>query len=105
GVAVLLAGPGVFLAAKPIPLADPLFPRGVTVASNGYSFLVSMATNGPVGCMHVDADGNTGSIQTLDGQSGGSVVAVWSGGEYTLVWARTLSTPTRVTGHDIVGAR
>jgi hypothetical protein len=105
GVIVVLDSAGGFLAAKPIPLADPLFPRVVTAASDGFSFLLSMATNGPVGTMHVDGDGNPGAFRAIDSQSGGAVVATWSGGEYTLVWARTLSTPTQVTGHDIVGAR
>jgi len=105
GVFVLLTGTGEFVTAQPIPLADPLFPRIVNVASNGYTFLVSMATNGPVSCMAVDANGYAGPVQRVDGQSGGSVVATRAGGEYTLVWSRTLSTPTSVTGHDIVGAR
>jgi hypothetical protein len=105
GVVVLLTGAGNFLAAKPIPLADPLFPRVVTAASNGYTFLLSMATSGPVASMYVDSDGNPGPLYRLDDQSGSSVVANWSGGEYTLVWSRTLSAPARVTGHDIVGAR
>lgn len=85
GVVVLLTGAGVFLAAKPIPLADPLFPRVVTAASNGYTFLLSMATNGPVASMEIDADGNLGPLYRLDDQSGSSVIANWSGGEYTLV--------------------
>lgn len=105
GVVVLLTGTGDFIATKPIPLADPLFPRGVTVASNGTSFLLCMATNGPVACMRVDADGNPGVLTTLDGQSGGLVAATWTGGEYTLVWSRTLATPTSVIGYDIVGTR
>jgi hypothetical protein len=105
GSLVLLGPNGDFLAGRPIPLAGALFPRTISVASNGSSFLVSMATNGPVACMVVDADGNAGVPRTLDSQSGGSIASTWSGVEYTLVWSRTLSTPTQVTGHDIVGVR
>ncbi|HEX3066942.1 MAG TPA: hypothetical protein VHX14_00080, partial [Thermoanaerobaculia bacterium] len=105
GALVLLTGMGNLLAAKPIPVADPLFVWQVTVASNGSSFLVGMITDGPVACMHVGADGNTGALNRLDGPAGsrGKVVATWSGGEYTVVWSRTLSTLSTPVG--IVGAR
>ncbi len=105
GALILLTGMGNLLAAKPIPLAAPLFLWRTTVASDGTSFLVGMITTGPVACMHVDADGNSGSLNRLDGPAGsrGSVVATWSGGEYTVVWSRTLSTVSTPVG--IVGAR
>lgn len=48
--------------------------------------------------MSLDADGNAGSLKTLDNQSGNTVVATWSGNEYTLAWAN-FTTP------DIVGVR
>lgn len=105
GTFVIVDANGEFLLSRPLQLPDPLFPRIVTAASNGSSFLIAMATNGPVGCVFVDGIGNAGSLRTLDNQSGGAVIAAWSGSEYTLVWPRTLSTPTSVTGHDIVGAR
>jgi hypothetical protein len=99
GALVLLSGTGNLLAVKP-PLADPLFLNGVAVASNGTSFLVGITTPGLAGYMRVDADGNIGTLHRLDDSLGKSIVATWSGGEYTLVWSR-LST----LGRDIVGAR
>ncbi|HXH91745.1 MAG TPA: hypothetical protein VNN25_09200, partial [Thermoanaerobaculia bacterium] len=105
GAFVILNANGDSLLSKPIPLADSLFLGHVTASANGSSFLISMATNGPVRCMFVDADGNASALRTLDTQSAGSIIATWSGTEYNLVWPRTLSTATRVTGHDIVGAR
>jgi hypothetical protein len=99
GAIVLLTGMGYQLETKP-PLTGPLFLNGVAVASNGTSFLVGMTTPGLVACMHVDADGNVGALKRLDGSYGSSVVATWSGGEYTLVWSRLSA-----LGHDIVGAR
>ncbi|HSY48103.1 MAG TPA: hypothetical protein VLC46_04765, partial [Thermoanaerobaculia bacterium] len=93
---VLLEGNGDFLLTQPIPLAGPDSPRTVNVASNGSSFLISMATDSSVGCVAVDSQGNAGTVQALDSHSGGAVATTWSGSEYTLVWARTL---------DIVGAR
>lgn len=105
GSFVILSANGDFLLSKPILFPDSLFLQNVTASSNGSSFLISMATNGPAGCMVVDGDGNASAPHTLDTQSAGSIIATWSGSEYTLVWPRTLSTSTRVTGHDIVGAR
>jgi hypothetical protein len=105
GTFVIVDSDGEFLLSRPIQLPEDLFPRSVTAASNGSSFLIAMATNGPVGCVFVDGAGNAGSLRTLDNQSGGAVIASWTGTEYTLAWSRTLSVPTSVIGHDIVAAR
>lgn len=96
GLFFLLDTAGELLKSKSIPLPDPLFMLTITAASNGSSFLLHMATGrnfsnstaGPVGCISIDADGNVGTLHTLDEQRGNSVAATWSGSEYTLVWGR-----------------
>jgi hypothetical protein len=98
GAIVLLSGTGQLLVTKPIPLADTRFLYNVTTASDGSSFLLHMVTGELVGCMRVDANGNTGPLQTLDNQSARSITATWSGGAYTLAWSRKST-------HEIVGAR
>jgi hypothetical protein len=98
---VLLGGDGSFLDTKPLP--DSFTSNQVNVASNGVSFLVSIATTGTVECLVVDAKGNASAQRILDNQAGGFLTATWSGSEYTLVWARASSTSTSVT--EIVGAR
>jgi len=105
GSFVLVEANGETLLSRPIQLPGALFPRIVGAASNGSSFLIAMATNGPVGFMYVDGTGNATALRTLDDQPGTGITATWSGSEYTLVWPRVLSTRTGVTGHDVVGAR
>ncbi|HEX3579179.1 MAG TPA: hypothetical protein VHY33_11510 [Thermoanaerobaculia bacterium] len=105
GTFVTVDADGGFLLSRPIQLPDDLFPRSVTATSNGSSFLIAMATNGPVGCVFVDGAGNAGALRRLDSQPGHGVAASWTGSEYTLAWPRTLSTATSVSGHDIVAAR
>jgi hypothetical protein len=103
GVIVVLDGNGGYLAAKPIPFADPLqWTASLTAASNGSSFLLHIATRlGSVGFMLVDADGNAGAFRTLDDRPGSGVVATWSGSEYTLVWSRGSGANTQIVGERV----
>ncbi|MGH9811061.1 MAG: hypothetical protein ACRD9W_28100, partial [Terriglobia bacterium] len=97
---------GGFLVSQPIQLPEQLLLRAITVSSNGSGFLIILSTYGPVGCQYVDAStGVATPMRIVDSQFSWGVVATWTGNEYTLVWPQTLSTPTEVTGHDIVAAR
>jgi len=87
GVAVLFSGNGDYLAEQQLPFSVSDFQGEITAASNGSTFLViaSVAIS-----VFVDAEGHPGALQTIDKRGGRSVTASWSGGEYTVVWARTL---------------
>jgi len=106
GVVVLLTGNGDYLAAQPLPFG--VFPTtgAVTTASNGTSFLVAIASNGPALCISVDADGHLGAAQTLENKQDDTVAATWSGSEYTLVWLhRFLPAGSAPKVEAVVGAR
>jgi len=106
GVVVLLSSNGDYLGAQSLPFDVPQRREQITTASNGSSFLVTLAANGPVACFHVDADGHPGALQTIDKRASQSVAVSWSGNEYTLVWTRTLFyDETNTPLQDIAGAR
>jgi hypothetical protein len=104
GLVVLLTGNGDYLAAQQMPIGALPVRGSIATASDGSSFLVIMALNGPVACVHVDADGNPGPARTVTDLPGYNVVATWSGSEYTLVWLRRFFAGVPIL-NDIVGAR
>jgi hypothetical protein len=70
----------------PFPIPEPFYINGITVTSNGSSFLMMLVISGRIACLPVDFIGNTGALRQTDYQPDGAVVATWSGGVYTLAW-------------------
>jgi len=87
GSFTILNPSGNVVRSNELPIPEPFYINSLSVASNGSSFLMALAIDGRIGCMVVDAAGNTGPLRKTDNQSGGAIVATWSGSDYTLAWA------------------
>jgi len=67
-------------------IPDPFDISGLTVTSNGSAFLMMLVSSGRIAFMPVDSAANTGPLRMTDYQTDGTIVATWSGNEYTLAW-------------------
>lgn len=85
------------------PIPEPFYIGSIAVTSNGSSFLMALTIDSQVGCMVVDAAGNTGPLRKTGNQSG-AIVATWSGSDYTLAW--DIPKPSDISGlGPILGMR
>jgi len=85
------------------PIQEPFYIGSIAVTSNGSSFLMALAIDGGIGCMVVDAAGNTGPLRKTGNQAG-AIVATWSGSDYTLAW--DIPRPSDISGMGrILGMR
>jgi hypothetical protein len=87
GSFTILNPSGDVVLSKAFPIPEPFYISRITATSNGSSFLMALAIDGRIACMAVDSAGNAGPLRKTDNQSGGAIVATWSGSDYTLAWA------------------
>jgi hypothetical protein len=84
-------------------IPDPFYISGLTVTSNGSAFLMMLVSSGRIAFMPIDSAGNTGPLRKTDYPTDGTIVATWSGNEYTLAWT---TPPTSNYAHtQILAAR
>ncbi|MEA2164257.1 MAG: hypothetical protein QOK37_2384 [Thermoanaerobaculia bacterium] len=67
-------------------IPEPFYISGLTLASNGSSFLMMLVSSSRIAFMPIDSAGNAGPLRKTGYQIGGAIVATWSGNEYTLAW-------------------
>ncbi len=103
GSFTILNSKGDLELSKSFSIPDPFYISGLTVTSNGSSFLMMLVSSGRIAFMPVDSAGNTGPLRKTDYQTGGAIVATWSGNGYTLAWPT--SKPDNYSPGQILAAR
>jgi hypothetical protein len=103
GSFTILNSSGDVALSKAFPIAEPFYCSSIAVTSNGSSFLIMPVISDRIAFMAVDSAGNTGPLRKTGYQTGGGIVATWSGNEYSLAWPT--SKPDNYSPSQILAAR